>query len=253
MPDTGEAACCYDTVVCESRIADYIGIAQGQIPGKAYYGRYRSFPDTCDAAWTETQADRRDPTYFGVRRLRGRAAVRGHEGRPVLGRQHVRGADAGAVRARGALGAEELGGEPPADGARADPPRPARGRLRLLGLLARPTSRRAATASTASTASAPTPAATRRNNDARIDHGWEGCPDRPAQPDPPQSAYTNGVVTPHAAFLALRYAPRETLDNLRRLHARLPRRSTASGASSDSVNVDTRQRSRRPTCRWTRG
>ena len=41
-----------------------------------------------------------------------------------------------------------------------------------------------------------------------VDHGFAGCPDRPAKPDPPQSAYTNGVVTPHAAFLALRYAPR---------------------------------------------
>jgi hypothetical protein len=41
------------------------------------------------------------------------------------------------------------------------------------------------------------------NNDRTlIDHGWEGCPNRPALPDPPPTAYTNGVVTPHAAFLA---------------------------------------------------
>ena len=33
-----------------------------------------------------------------------------------------------------------------------------------------------------------------------------GLPDREPQPDPPASAYTNGVVTPHAAFLALPYA-----------------------------------------------
>ena len=43
-----------------------------------------------------------------------------------------------------------------------------------------------------------------------MDHGFPGCPGRAAKPDPPQSAYTNGVVTPHAAFLALRYAPDET-------------------------------------------
>ena len=59
-------------------------------------------------------------------------------------------------------------------------------------------------------------------NAARIDHGWEGCPNRPAVPDPPQSAYTNGVVTPHASFLGLRYAPREALDNLRRLRRDFP-------------------------------
>ena len=40
-----------------------------------------------------------------------------------------------------------------------------------------------------------------------VDHGFAGCPNRPAKPDPAPSAYTNGVVTPHAAFLALRYAP----------------------------------------------
>ena len=44
VPDTGEAPCCYDTVVSESRIADYIGIARGQMPQKAYFGRWRTFP-----------------------------------------------------------------------------------------------------------------------------------------------------------------------------------------------------------------
>ena len=65
------------------------------------------------------------------------------------------------------------------------------------------------------------------NNDRTlIDHGWPGCPDGPPQPDPPPSAYTNGVVTPHAAFLALRYAPERggrqpaaARARLRRLHA----------------------------------
>jgi hypothetical protein len=38
-PSTGEAPCCYDTQVSESRIADYIGIAKGEIPPCAYYGR----------------------------------------------------------------------------------------------------------------------------------------------------------------------------------------------------------------------
>ena len=55
-------------------------------------------------------------------------------------------------------------------------------------------------------------------------------------PDPPQSAYTNGVVTPHAAFLALRYAPREALDNLRKLAHDFPGLYTKWGFR-DSVNV----------------
>jgi hypothetical protein len=49
-----------------------------------------------------------------------------------------------------------------------------------------------------------------------IDHGSGAC-GRPAKADPPPSAYTNGVVTPHAAFLALRWAPNDTLANLAKL------------------------------------
>ena len=64
-----------------------------------------------------------------------------------------------------------------------------------------------------------------------VDHGFAGCPDATRQPDPPPSAYTNGVVTPHAAFLALRYAPRETLDNVAKLAPTSPA-CTTSGASA---------------------
>ena len=51
------------------------------------------------------------------------------------------------------------------------------------------------------------------NDNTFVDHGFPGCPGREPQPDPPPSAYTNGVVTPHAAFLALRWAPKATLKN----------------------------------------
>jgi hypothetical protein len=69
-----------------------------------------------------------------------------------------------------------------------------------------------------------------------VDHGFPGCPDRPAVPDPPPSAYTNGVVTPHAAFLALRYAPRAAVDNLGRLARNFPDMYGPWGFR-DSVNV----------------
>ena len=46
-------------------------------------------------------------------------------------------------------------------------------------------------------------------------------PGREPKPDPPPSAYTNGVVTPHAAFLALRWAPNAALANLAKLAGRL--------------------------------
>jgi hypothetical protein len=54
-------------------------------------------------------------------------------------------------------------------------------------------------------------------DNALVDHGFAGCPGRDPQPDPPPSAYTNGVVTPHAAFLALRYAPEAAMADLQKL------------------------------------
>jgi hypothetical protein len=54
-PDTGESPCCYDTIVSESRIASYIGIATGKIPSREYFGAWRTFPDTCDWSWQETR------------------------------------------------------------------------------------------------------------------------------------------------------------------------------------------------------
>ena len=52
------------------------------------------------------------------------------------------------------------------------------------------------------------------------------------------SAYANGVVTPHAAFLALRWAPRAVLSNLANLDRDFPDMYGAWGFR-DSVNVGT--------------
>ena len=54
-PDTGDAPCCYDTIVSESRIASYVGIEKGELPQRQYYGPFRAFPDNCGI---ETQAGR---------------------------------------------------------------------------------------------------------------------------------------------------------------------------------------------------
>ena len=65
-PDTGGEACCYDTIVSESRIASYIGIAKGEIPARHYFGTWRSFPDTCDWSWQETKPLGVTRRYLGV-------------------------------------------------------------------------------------------------------------------------------------------------------------------------------------------
>ena len=58
----------------------------------------------------------------------------------------------------------------------------------------------------------------------------------PGEP-PPASAYANGVVTPHAAFLALEFAPREALANLGALAAKFP--IYGPYGFHDSVNLTT--------------
>jgi hypothetical protein len=70
-----------------------------------------------------------------------------------------------------------------------------------------------------------------------VDRGYAGCPDRPAKPDPPPSAYTNGVVTPHAAFLALRYRREAAIADLATME-RIPGAYDKWGFA-DSINVDT--------------
>jgi hypothetical protein len=62
------------------------------------------------------------------------------------------------------------------------------------------------------------PGGSASNNDRTlVDRGFEGCPGRDPVPDPPQSAYTHGVVTPHATFLGLRWRPDEALASLAKL------------------------------------
>jgi hypothetical protein len=77
------------------------------------------------------------------------------------------------------------------------------------------------------------------NEDATlVDAGFPGCPGREPKPSPPPSAYTNGVVTPHAAFLGLRWEPGQAVANLERLRRDFPEIYGRWGFR-DSVNVDT--------------
>ena len=68
-----------------------------------------------------------------------------------------------------------------------------------------------------------------------VDFGFEGCPDRPAVPPP--ASYGAGVVTPHASFLALRFAPNAALGNLDKLRRNFD--AYGPGGFYDAVNVTT--------------
>jgi hypothetical protein len=73
-----------------------------------------------------------------------------------------------------------------------------------------------------------------------VDPGWDDPADVCDRPADPIDDYGQGVVTPHAAFLALDFAPEATMENLANLAADFPG-LYGRGGFKDAVNVATGQ------------
>jgi Putative glucoamylase/RTX calcium-binding nonapeptide repeat (4 copies) len=237
VPDTGQAVCCYDTIVSESRIASYLGIAKGEIPQRHYFGAWRSFPDSCGWSWQETRPVGVGQTYFGVGVFEGAYPYNGTRLTPSWGGSMFEALmpplfvpedrwGPGSWRANHPLtvdaqihhGLVQAGygywGFSPAN--------VPEGGYSAYGV----------------DAIGMDPNGYPSNEDKTlVDAGFPGCDRRPPVPEPPPEAYTNGVVTPHAAFLALRWAPQRALANLAKLEADF--RIYDRWGFRDSVNVDT--------------
>jgi hypothetical protein len=67
----------YDTIVSETRITSYLGIMTGQIPAKHYFAAWRTFPATCDWSWHEMQPVGVTRTYLGIEVFEGAYTYRG--------------------------------------------------------------------------------------------------------------------------------------------------------------------------------
>jgi hypothetical protein len=234
-PGTGEFTCCYDTIVSESRIASYIGIATGQIPAKEYFGAWRTFPDTCDWSWPETKPVGFHRTYLGVDVFEGAYPYDGMRIVPGWGGSMFEalmpalfvpedkwGPESWAINHPLTVAAQIHHGLVDAEYGYwgFSPANVPEGGYRTYGV----------------DAIGMDPGGYPSNNDnTLVDHGFAGCGREP-QPDPPASAYTNGVVTPHAVFLALRWAPNTALANLARLESDFA--IYGKWGFRDSVNVD---------------
>jgi hypothetical protein len=229
--------CCYDTIVSESRIATYIGIAKGEIPAKAYFGQWRTFPATCDWSWHETQPVGFNAEYLGVTVFEGAYPYEDFRVVPGWGGSMFEalmpnlfvpeekwGPRSWAinhpltVKAQIHHGLEEAqygywGFSP------ANIPEGGYTEYGVDAIGMRPDGYKS------------------NNDNTLVDRGFGDCPGRAPVPDPPPSAYTNGVVTPHAAFLALGYAPDMTLENLENLREDFD--IYTEWGFRDSVNVDT--------------
>lgn len=200
----------YGAFNTEPRMASYLGIMAGQIPAEHYFGPWRTFPDTCDWSWTEQRASGAWETHRGVEVFQGTYGYRGMELVPTWGGSMFEalmvplfvpeeewGPDSWGVnhpltvQAQIEHGMDEAGygywGFSPSNN-------PAGG-YREYGVDAIGINPDGYSSDQERTL---------------VDGGYEGC--REAAPAPP--GYGDGVVTPHASFLALRYAPQEALTNL---------------------------------------
>ncbi|HEX4719887.1 MAG TPA: glucoamylase family protein [Thermoleophilaceae bacterium] len=237
-PSDGDSPCCYDTVVSESRIASYIGISKGELPPKEYYGTWRSFPDTCDWSWQETKPLGVHRTYYGVDVFEGAYPYAGMRVTPSWGGSMFEALMPALFVPEDTWAPNSWGVNHPVtvqsqihhgmDEAKYhywgfSPSNTPEGGYSVYGV----------------DGIGMDPNGNPSNEDKTlVDHGFAGCPGRPAQPDPPASAYTNGVVTPHAAFLALRFARGAALNDIARLAQNFAGMYGKWGFR-DSVNVQT--------------
>ena len=204
---------------------------------KAYYGRWRTFPDSCQYSFQEARPSGFNRTYEGVTVYEGSYPYKATRITPSWGGSMFEALmpDLFVPEERWAAGSWRMN-HPFTVDAQIDHGLNVRG-VRHVGVLAAPTSPKAATRATASTPPAWTRTACCPNEDGTlVDRGFAGCPNRPAKPDPPASAYTNGVVD------APRLVPRAALPAAPRCSRTSRGSSAIPGAYNqwgfaDSVNV----------------
>ena len=231
----------YGAFNTEPRMASYLGIAYEQIPQVHYFGTWRTFPDTCDWSWAEQRPVGHYETYLGQQVFEGTYGYRGMRLVPTWGGSMFEalmvplfvpeeqwGAQSWAlnhptyVQAQIEHGMNEAkygywGFSPsnnPAGGYReygVDP----------IGM-------------------EPNGYASDQER-TFVDYGFGDCPGRAPQPEP--VAYGQGVVTPHASFIAYRYAPDAALANLAKLRANFD--AYGPGGFYDAINVKTGQVNKR--------
>lgn len=232
-PDVWYTGHHYGTLNTEPRMASYLGIAWGQIPPEHYFALFRTFPDTCDWSWPEQKPVGQWQEYLGVPVFEGAYRYRDMQLVPTWGGSmfealmvdlFVPEAKWGprswgvnhplTVRAHIEHGMTEAGygywGFSPAS----NPD----GGYREYGVDPIGMEPNGYTSDQERTS---------------VESGWDDpfCFRAPLEP----TAYGDGVVTPHASFLALPYAHDEALANLARMRTELG--AYGPGGFYDSVAV----------------
>jgi hypothetical protein len=206
----------YDITVTEPRIASYLGIAFGQIPPAHYFATWRTFPATCDWSWAEQQPVGFDATYLGVHVFEGAYTYRGIQFVPSWGGDMFEALMPNLFVPEERWAPNSWGRNHPATVAAQVEHGMADARYGYWGFSPSSNPFGGYSAWGVDAMGMDTTGYPSDVEGSNYDAGFGDCR-RPG----PAPTYGDGVVTPHAVFLALRYAPRAAMDNLARIRANL--------------------------------
>ncbi|HZM80558.1 MAG TPA: glucoamylase family protein [Candidatus Limnocylindrales bacterium] len=207
----------YGSFNSETRMISYVAIALGQVPPAHYFAAWRTFPATCDWSWQEMLPVGQERTYFGVPVFEGAYRYRGLQFVPSWGGDMFEALMPNLFVPEERWGPRSWGGNHPVyvrgqieHGLRDagyghwgfSPASDPFGGYREYGVDAMGLDSAGYTSDRERTS---------------VDYGFGDCPGRAPQPEP--AVYGDGVVTPHAVFLAARFAPAAAVAELAKLRA----------------------------------
>ncbi|MFF2051182.1 glucoamylase family protein [Leifsonia sp. NPDC058194] len=232
-PDVFYTCHWYDTTVSESRIATYLGIVNGQIPPSGLYGTFRTMPAGCDYSWQEQSPVGENRVYDGLTVFEGAYSFDGMQFVPSWGGSMFEalmpdllvpeekwGPTSWGLNHPITVAVQEKHGQDAGYGYWGfSPASNPDGGYREYGVDA---------------AGMRADGYFSDQEDTDVDLPFAGCPTavRGTNPSP---AYGDGVVTPHASFLALGYDARGAVDNLRGIESDLG--AYGAGGFYDAVAV----------------
>jgi hypothetical protein len=209
----------YDTIVSESRITSYLAIMTGQAPPEHYFAAWRTFPASCDWSWHEMQPVGVTRTYLGIEVYEGAYTYRGMRIVPGWGGSMFEELMPNVFIPEEVWGPRSWGENHP---------------LHVRAQIEHGMHEAGYGYWGFSPASDPFAAYREYGVDAlglnpegyfsdremtNYDVGFGDCPGR--EPTNPTPTYGDGVVTPHAAFLAMMHKPVQAYRNLSRIQRRL--------------------------------
>jgi hypothetical protein len=199
----------YDITVTEPRIATYLGIGAGQIPPAAYYHTMRTLPDTCDYSWQEMEPHGFTATHLGVPVYEGSYRYRGITFVPSWGGDMFEALMPDLFVPEAAWGPNSWGRNHPATVAAQIEHGLNDARYGYWGFSPASNPFGGYSAWGVDAMGMDTDGYPSDVQGGKYDAGFGDC--RPAGP---AAVYGDGVVTPHAAFLALPYAKKAALRDL---------------------------------------